>query len=968
MDVPELIAKTGTRIATQLGVSRPIRFVQSTLVKVPTVIGFFKPVVLLPVAATTGLTMVQIEQILAHEIAHIRRHDYLVNVAQAMVETLFFFHPGVWWISAQIRVERENCCDDLAVAKLGDRLTYVAALMSLEDLRAAAQPALSANGASLITRASRLLQEPKMKSQGNWMAVVCSSFAVLVVAVGVVLSGNHSKAAAEIGSVPEMSMHQETETLTSTEQIADSTDTVQESESESPRVTNVSPENQNPISNGSDTSTIVQLGVDAVMASVNGLEIKASVIANLAYLQNRKSILEKLIERLILVDHLTELGVLPAPIAVEEEIARTAKVFGMSAEKYAEILMKNRAITRSELTTIVACNQWSQQNGLADKSKLAAKMQDLKTKATIKRVQGNQKLQELHPTVAAFVNGKSISNDEVRRECIRRMGKKQLDTVIGLTVITSAAKRRGLEVEKADIDAAIAKINERVGESVLGKLVGQSLHQQVYPSAMLRKMVEPGLVVSDQELRQIYKNNYGVRANVLGIVLNSEKEAIKVWKLSLDNPIKKHFAKLARRYSAEPSTKNNAGALPPIRKNGGRPEIENAAFKLKRGQISDVFQVDKKWVILFSLGMVHPKNPPALSYIREDLISDVKEKKIREAMSQKFDELKKSAKISRNEFSLEDLLKAPRLSTNTGTVPKPQPSKASIGDAKPRKNNAAQHAIKKKLSARTYGVADLVVPSDQGFNNRMVRVDGEWIPIVPSGAIAQPAGKVPVTAKNAKPIEDLIKTNIAPDSWSSSGTGMGTIQFDEHQFDLTVVQEDAVHEEIGDLLAKLRELDDVTIELRGFIVSCEQGDLPRYLGGKFIPIAGVHSKPITAANAKYLRSFATAKPELEFLDLPNMTVYNGQAARLEIKEFADQGPLAIEIQSIHAAERKEVNAVVNASAVVSVVGEQEFETEISTGVSGKSEQYQLINLSQILKEPEDQLLLMILRPVVMESE
>jgi beta-lactamase regulating signal transducer with metallopeptidase domain len=83
------------------------------------VIGWLKPAILLPVGCMAGMSLLQIEAILAHELAHIRRHDYLVSLFQSVVETLLFYHPAVWWVSSQIRREREHCCDDLAVAVSG---------------------------------------------------------------------------------------------------------------------------------------------------------------------------------------------------------------------------------------------------------------------------------------------------------------------------------------------------------------------------------------------------------------------------------------------------------------------------------------------------------------------------------------------------------------------------------------------------------------------------------------------------------------------------------------------------------------------------------------------------------------------------------------------------------------------------------------------------------------------------------
>ena len=90
-------------------------------------------VILLPISTLSGLSREQIEMILAHELAHIRRHDFFVNLLQATVETLLFYHPAAWWISRRIRVEREHCCDDIAVDVCGNPLQYARALTRLSD-------------------------------------------------------------------------------------------------------------------------------------------------------------------------------------------------------------------------------------------------------------------------------------------------------------------------------------------------------------------------------------------------------------------------------------------------------------------------------------------------------------------------------------------------------------------------------------------------------------------------------------------------------------------------------------------------------------------------------------------------------------------------------------------------------------------------------------------------------------------
>jgi hypothetical protein len=116
---------------------------------------------LLPASALAGLAPEQLEAIFAHELAHVRRHDYLVNLLQTAVETLLFYHPAVWWLSNRIRVERENCCDDLAVALCGDPIAYARALADLEELRGGqGRLAMAANGGSLVGRIRRLVGVP----------------------------------------------------------------------------------------------------------------------------------------------------------------------------------------------------------------------------------------------------------------------------------------------------------------------------------------------------------------------------------------------------------------------------------------------------------------------------------------------------------------------------------------------------------------------------------------------------------------------------------------------------------------------------------------------------------------------------------------------------------------------------------------------------------------------------------------
>jgi hypothetical protein len=156
-------------------------------VAVPTAIGWLRPVILLPVGALTGLTVQQLEAIIAHELAHIRRHDYLINLLQTVIETLLFYHPAVWWVSRRIREEREHCCDDLAVSVCGDALSYARALFTMEQLRAATPPlAMAANGGALMNRIERLVgvKTQRQNHFTGWLAALLILSTLVSVGVG----------------------------------------------------------------------------------------------------------------------------------------------------------------------------------------------------------------------------------------------------------------------------------------------------------------------------------------------------------------------------------------------------------------------------------------------------------------------------------------------------------------------------------------------------------------------------------------------------------------------------------------------------------------------------------------------------------------------------------------------------------------------------------------------------------------
>jgi len=182
--------QTLDRLIERMHVSRGVRLLATDRVDSPSVIGWLRPVILAPGGVLCGLAPEQVEALLAHELAHVQRHDYLVNVLQGIAESLLFYHPAVWWISNQIRAEREHCCDDLAVAASGDVLVYARALAELESMRPAHfKAALSANDGSLLRRIQRLADPVAAHRPAGW-GVAWSLGALLLLGIaGVAVTG-----------------------------------------------------------------------------------------------------------------------------------------------------------------------------------------------------------------------------------------------------------------------------------------------------------------------------------------------------------------------------------------------------------------------------------------------------------------------------------------------------------------------------------------------------------------------------------------------------------------------------------------------------------------------------------------------------------------------------------------------------------------------------------------------------------
>ena len=167
----------------KMGIARIVRYCESLQLSAPVVVGWIRPVVLLPVSALTGLDETQLQAVIAHELAHIQRLDAFVNLFQIAVESLLFYHPAVWWLGKRIREERENCCDDAAVAVCGSPITYAHALARMAESRVAPQLVMAANRGPLAARVARLLgiasSSGAQRGANLSVGVLCLSAALL---------------------------------------------------------------------------------------------------------------------------------------------------------------------------------------------------------------------------------------------------------------------------------------------------------------------------------------------------------------------------------------------------------------------------------------------------------------------------------------------------------------------------------------------------------------------------------------------------------------------------------------------------------------------------------------------------------------------------------------------------------------------------------------------------------------------
>jgi parvulin-like peptidyl-prolyl isomerase len=265
------------------------------------------------------------------------------------------------------------------------------------------------------------------------------------------------------------------------------------------------------------------------------------------------------------------------------------------------------------------------------------------------------------PDVAALINGVQITVRDLAQECIERHGLEVLEGMINRKLLEEACRKRNIAVSEEEIQQEIAreavagmKPKEDGAPDIAGWMavitkkrgISADMYRNnvVWPTAVLKKLVQDKVEVNEEDLKKGYEANFGPRVRCLAIVLNNERSAQRVFDLARKNNTRVYFGTLASQYSVEPSSQSLRGEVPPIKMNGGQPVLEKEAFALQPGELSGVISVDDKFVILRCEEFIKPAQIE-FAKVRDDLRQDVFQKKLHLAMADFFERLQESAAI-----------------------------------------------------------------------------------------------------------------------------------------------------------------------------------------------------------------------------------------------------------------------------------------------------------------------------------
>lgn len=291
------------------------------------------------------------------------------------------------------------------------------------------------------------------------------------------------------------------------------------------------------------------------------------------------------------------------------------------------------------------------------------KFQELQDAATPQNVWNNPQLRDQYPGIVALINGEQIRYEELAEECLLRYGEEVLNVEISHLLLQQALAKANLTVSDSELQAEIAHAAEisgvmkKDGQPDVEKWVQMATEEQgvskdeylrdsVWPSAALKKLTSGAIQVTQEDIQKGFEANYAERVRCRAIVLGNMRRAQEVWAKARQNTSLDYFGDLATEYSIEPSSKSLRGEVPPIQRYGGQPQLEDVAFELGPGEqsLSGIIQLGDKFVILKYEGRTEPvKVDP--KEVQEILYQDIYEKKLRGAMSDKFEEIRSRARI-----------------------------------------------------------------------------------------------------------------------------------------------------------------------------------------------------------------------------------------------------------------------------------------------------------------------------------
>jgi len=292
--------------------------------------------------------------------------------------------------------------------------------------------------------------------------------------------------------------------------------------------------------------------------------------------------------------------------------------------------------------------------------------QELQKKSHVQNVYNDPRLrQQVGQGVVALVNGSPIYLRQLDEECMVRHGTDVLQGLIGRRMLELACRQNQVTVSEQEIDAEITRAATQTAKplpdgspdvkgwlSLVSQQQGVSTdtfrHEVIWPAVALRKLAVGKIDVTDEDLKKGFEANYGPRVRCRAIVLNNLRRAQEVWeKAHRQQPhlTAESFGELAAKYSIERSSRALDGQVPPIRRNGGQPLLEEEAFALKPNDLSGIIQLDdEKCVILFCEGYTKPIDVDFAS-VKKDIAEDIRDKKERMAMNEYYEHLKASTTI-----------------------------------------------------------------------------------------------------------------------------------------------------------------------------------------------------------------------------------------------------------------------------------------------------------------------------------